>query len=363
MEQAKHFTFVGQSSETKKPSFYLRDLSVIKSLSGMNNKRVTHSVATVEILRMYIYATSSVNSNTYVAGEVQRQNGKLSQRHGGDIWSLTADYDTVDITSTVASDDEYETKQWEIYVPPFVYKYVEEEYGARGWKDAINQAVDWYINQPFMTLHHVATVQKDILSETYETDVGQWFNDNSDEWIDNVDSEYIDDWATAYKANTTKNTPAETKIKWLEAAFAKINGDGYLNELTVKGMMIHEFGLSERDAKKKLRKMDMDEINRAWYESVKHIVDDDVQSRYNLTPTKLHDLTGDKAYMLPDLAESIDVTIENAMSDQNKDRMTSMAMYNMPGDCDYTDVSWSGRVAFAGGDTSASSINTWSNDQ
>ena len=362
-QEKHHFTFVGQASRTKKPSFRLKDLSVIKSLSRSNNKRVTHSVATVEILRMYIYATEIKKANTYVAGEVQRQNGELSQIYGGNIWSITEGYDTVDITSSIAEEDEYETKQWEIYVPPFIFEYVEEEYGSRGWSTAISDAVEWYINQPFYTLHHVATVQRDILEETYETDVGQWFNEFGDEWIDNVESECVDDWSEKYKANTTKNTPVETKIQWLETAFEAIKGDSYVSKSVVKGMMQYEFGLSERDADQKIKKMDMDKINRGWYERVKHVVDDDVTDRFDLTPTKLHDLAGHTAHSLTDLAESIDGSVRENMTDEHKERMTKLATYNMPGECSYTDVSWAGRLAFATGDTSASSINTWANEQ
>lgn len=361
-QEKHHFTFVGQSSETKKPSFYLKDLSVIKSLSGMNNKRVTHSVATTEILRMYIYATESEKANTYVAGEVQRQNGQLSQSHGGNIWSITEGHESVDITPSTPEEDKYETRQWEIYVPPFIYEYVEEEYGAHGWKDAINQAVEWYINQPFYTLHHVATVQRDILTETYETDVGQWVSESGSEWIENVDSQYVDDWSKPFKENATKNTPVETKVRWLETAFESINGDGYLPEMVVKGMMVSEFDLSERDTQKKIRKMDMDTINRGWFESVSHVVDDDVKARFDLTPTKLYELSGKKAHMLPDLADSIDGSVSENMSDDHKERMTKLATSNMPGGCDYTDVSWSSRLAVATGNTSASSINTWSNE-
>lgn len=320
---------------------YKSDVSVVQSVSDRCNKKVSNSIVVSEILQMSELREESL-AVTLTAEMVIEYNGKLIQQHGADIWTLTEDYSPV-LTDSTRYDDPTDTMQMDVFCPPALYDHMNQKYGQRGWRDAISKACGMYTSQPFMSLNHVLRVQRDIIRETYETDIGQWFADNSGEWIDNFDAEIPHEWGQAYQSHVTRNTPRQKKREWITHALRRSFGNRYISPDAAEGYLTDHFGLSNADAERMIKEIDFDRVNVDWFNSATKVLDSDVLANAS-GARDVYELTAD---MDVDISIALDGAPEEILTDEEKEYATQMATRGLPGDAQWHDLTWASRVTIA----------------
>lgn len=343
----KEITLISDASKVKNPSFRQSDASVVQSVAERYNKKVSNSIVSAEILQMYVLRNAG-ETYTMVADMVKENNGTLKQTHGGDIWSLVDGYRPVP-TDATRYDDPNATKQMEVFCPPKLYDYLNREYGQRGWMDVISRAVGMYTTQPFFSLNHVLQVQRDIIQENYDTDIGQWYQDKDDPWHATMDADMPHQWGTAYQSHLTGNTPFEEKIDWIEAAFESIFDDSVITRSMIEMNLESEFGESDKEARRKAAEVDIDKINADWYSDVQRVLDSDIREQVSGASDIIDMMETDDEDDLfgAGALSGIDQPPEVSVSESEKERATRQATLNTKADIGWHDLTWRSRVTIA----------------
>ncbi|GAA0532531.1 hypothetical protein ABNG02_00895 [Halorubrum ejinorense] len=329
----------------KQPTINLGDLSVIKTIAQSGNRKLSKGVVISEMMDMMFLRRHNTTLSS-VSEQVRHNNARIIQKEGTDVWGLTETRRNVDVDTEQYGDSDA-SEQVNAWIPPHIVDCVEEVYGPRKWREAISAAVGCYMSQSFNSLHQVMAVQIDVISETYETTIGAWIDENADEWVVSMNTANPEDWGDGYQNNVGGNTPRDIRIDWIQEAFENILPQAYVSESKVEKILNQFFDISGGEAKSKATdpEIDYDQINAEWYDSVIDNVDSDVRERVD-NPTELAALSGDNVEQL----SIIDDAPENMVMDDGKNHVTAKATHNLTFKADWDDLTWETRLGVTAGD-------------
>lgn len=331
---------IDEDSIKIQPSIHRDNQSVIRQIASEKNRVGRNSVVVSVMLDMMFLKKHNIAVST-TAEQVRRNNSQLVQSHGTDIWGLTTSHynQSVDRTKYNRQDKK---SQMTLHLPPKFVDAMTDEYGKNGYGQAIREAISIFEDQSFRSLNHMMSVQIDVLSERFETPIGSWIENNGNEWWDTIDSESPSVWGQAYQQNTTQNTTQKKRGDWITEAFKRIKTNTYVSRDFVEQILHLEFGYTEDTARKKANNVDLDVINKEWYDTVKDKLDSDVAVRVD-GASDVDDIMDEHMGFI----NMLDAPPEKVVSAERKEWATAKATEGYPLDVDWHDLTYESRVSVA----------------
>ena len=331
---------INEDSIKVQPNIHHDNQSVIRQMAADKNRVGRNSVVVSVMLDMMFLAEHNV-AVSVTAEQVRRNNSQLVQSHGTGIWGLTKSHYNQSVDRDKYNGEDKKS-QIPLHLPPKFIDAMEDEYGPNGYSQAIREAISFYEDQSFRSLTHIMSVQMDVLSERYDTPIGSWIENNGNEWWETIDSETPDVWGQAYQQNTTQNTTKEKRAEWITEAFKRILPSNYKSRDTIDTQLYRQFGYTKDTARKKANDVDLDVINKEWFDGVKDKLDSDVAERVD-GASDVDDIMDENMGFV----SMLDAPPEKVVTDDRKEWATAKATEGYPLEVDWHDLTFESRVSVA----------------